>query len=108
MTVQTTGNKVIAVGDGTTNPISFPYKFDANSEISVTALDTSDNSKTLKTLGIDYSLSGAGDAGGGTVTPLSAVPVGTNWIILRTVAQTQETKYPDFGKFPSSSHETRS
>lgn len=72
MTVSSTGNSVQYSGAGTTGPFSFPYKFLNDSDLKVTLVD-SDGVETVQTLTTHYTVSGAGNASGGSVTTVSAV-----------------------------------
>ncbi len=60
----------------------------------------------LKTLTTDYTVSGAGDAGGGNVTFTSGVTLDEAVTIIRSVAQAQDTDYTASGPFTANDHET--
>jgi len=55
--------------------------------------------------GTDFTVTGAGESGGGTLTANTACPPGSTLLIYRTPLATQETKYYENGKFPATSHE---
>ena len=61
---------------------------------------------TLKVLTTDYTVSGAGNAGGGNVTFGTGVTLNNLVIILRAVPNDQNTDYTVGGVFPAESHET--
>jgi hypothetical protein len=73
-------------GDGTANPLSIIIPFFVSSDLVVTA--NLNGVETVKTLGVDYSVSG-GQGAGGTVTPLAVIPSGTDWVIYRSLPSTQ-------------------
>jgi hypothetical protein len=64
-----------------------------------------DGLESTLTLDVDYALTGAGDPDGGTATTTVAYPSGGYITVLRDVPLTQETAYPETGKFPAQSHE---
>jgi hypothetical protein len=81
-----------------------PFPFNANSHIQAVLKDAA-GVETTWVETIDYSLTGAGNPAGGTVTATTAPVSGTTLAILRIVPETQATDYPDGGAFPSGSHE---
>lgn len=104
MTVSSTQNYIEYNGDGSTQIFTIPFYFLLNSDISVSVSDASGNVTGL-TYGVDFSASGAGSDGGGTVTLNTAYASGNTILISREPAETQETKYYENGKFPARSHE---
>lgn len=68
MTVSTTANRLAYQGNGATLEFSFPYKFFANSDLVVYDVTIATGAATLLELGVDYTVSGAGESAGGTVT----------------------------------------
>ena len=60
----------------------------------------------LKTITTHYTVSGVGDAGGGSIEFVSAPASGTgNVVFIRNVPVTQETDYVENDPFPAESHE---
>jgi hypothetical protein len=105
MSLATTVNKVQYTANGSTTVFSFPYKFNTNSDLTVIETNVSTGVDTTKTLTTDYTVSGAGNSGGGSVTFLVA-PVNSRRItIQRVVALTQETDYQPDDDFPAEVHE---
>jgi hypothetical protein len=105
MSLATTVNKVQYTANGSTTVFSFPYKFNTNSDLVVIETNVSTGVDTTKTLTTDYTVSGAGNSGGGSVTFLVA-PVNSRRItIQRVVALTQETDYQPDDDFPAEVHE---
>lgn len=59
-------------GDGSTVAFTYGFLIDADTELVVQVLNTSTNALTIKTLSTDYSVAGAGNVSGGTVTFVTA------------------------------------
>ena len=106
MTVTTSTNKRTFTGDGSTTAFAYNFKILATTDLKVyTRLIASPYTETLQTETTHYSVSGAGDAGGGTVTMVSAPADTLQLIILRVVPQTQLTDYTANDAFPAETHE---
>lgn len=90
-------------GSGTTGPFTVNFRFLANSHLRVIKTSTTGSEATL-TLGVDYSVIGAGGASG-TVTLTSPLLTGEKLTIVRNVPLTQETDYVFDDSFPAESHE---
>ena len=104
MTVSSAQNKVSYAGDGATVAFSVPFLFLANADIVAILRDANDD-ETTWVEGTDYTLSGAGDPSGGTLTATTAPITGETLLIKRVVPLKQETDYPEGGQFPAQSHE---
>lgn len=104
MTVSSEVNYIEYNGDGVTTTFPIPFYFILNSDIAAQIADASGNISNL-TYGVEYSVSGAGSASGGSATMNSAYPMGYRIIFLREPPATQETAYYENGKFPAKSHE---
>lgn len=104
MTISTTASSKSYNGNGVTKAFSFPYRFFANDDLVVT-LVASDGTQTVQTLSTDYTVAGADDPAGGTVTMVVAPAVGEQLIVSRVVAMTQEVDYTSGGAFPAETHE---
>lgn len=107
MTVSTTGNRVQHNGNGSTVVFSFPKLFYETSHLVVTLTDTSTGVSTLQVegAGSDYTVSGAGNAAGGTVTFNTAPATGKRITIERIVPKTQTSDYEEAGNFPANTNE---
>lgn len=99
MTISTTDSRVEYIGDGTTTAFAVPFYFLADGDLYVY------QDGTLKTITTHYTVTGAGDEAGGTVTFVSAPNTGQEVVIVRDPAITQTTDYPANDPFPASSHE---
>ncbi len=104
MTISTTDSRISYNGNGVTTVFSFPYRFLANGDLVVLAVSAA-GVETVKTLTTDYTLTGAGDDAGGSVTMLVAPASGTRLIIYRDTGITQETDYISGDPFPAETHE---
>lgn len=90
--------------NGTTGPWTVHFYFLTNADLSVTYTDAT-GVDTLLALDVGYSVVGAGDEDGGTVTTTTAYPPGGQIVILRDVDFVQETVYEDGDSFPAKTHE---
>jgi len=104
MTISTTASRISYNGNGVTTVFSFPYRFLANGHLVVVSV-SSTGVETTKTLTTDYTVSGAGDDAGGSVTMLVAPASGTRLIIYRDTDIVQETDYISGDPFPAETHE---
>lgn len=103
MTVSTsTAKSGPYAGSGTTGPFTVTFRFLDNSHLRV--IRTVGAVETVLALTTDYTVTGAG-ASSGTVTLVSALPVGQTLTILRNVPATQEADYVVGDAFPAESHE---
>jgi len=113
MTLLNQTSKNVFVGDGATLIFSYTFRIFADADLLVTIQDTSVSPQTEITLVLtsDYTVAGAGDASGGTITllltgQLSSAPSATdNITIQRNLPITQPTDYVENDPFPATSHE---
>lgn len=89
MTVSTLNNRVSYAGNGTTTVFSFPNRFLADTDLVVLEVNDTTGVETSKTLTTHYTVTGAGDAAGGSVTMLTAPATGVTLVIYRDPALTQ-------------------
>jgi hypothetical protein len=99
MTVATTTSRVEYSGNAVTLAFSVPFYFLANGDLKVFLAGV------LQTLTTHYSVSGAGNPAGGTVTFVAAPGSGAAVVVLRDPAVLQETDYAPNDPFPAESHE---
>ncbi|WP_420348605.1 hypothetical protein [Pelagibius sp.] len=109
MTIATTTAKSRYAGDGGTTGFPTGFKFLDAAHVRV-ILQQADGSETLWTEGSEYSLSGAGAPGGGTVTvstsPTDHTPqVGETLLVKLAIPPEQQTALPLGGAFPSTAVE---
>lgn len=79
---------------------AYDFRILANSDLDVYV------EKVLKTLTTDYTVSGAGDAGGGNVTFGTGITLDEAVMIIRDTPDTQATDFTPSGPFPADSNET--
>jgi hypothetical protein len=103
MTVSSSVNKVTYSGNSATTVFPVNYYFLENSHLQVILV--SNNVETIQTITSQYTVTGAGNPAGGSVTMVAAPPTGTQLIIVRNVPATQETDYLANDPFPAESHE---
>ena len=104
MTISTTASRISYNGNGVTTIFAFPYRFLANGDLVVVSV-SSTGVETTNILTTDYTLSGAGDDAGGSVTMLVAPAAGTRLVIYRDTDIVQETDYISGDPFPAETHE---
>lgn len=104
MTISTTASRISYNGNGTTVAFSFPYRFLTNADLVVVRVAANGTETTLA-LGTDYTVTGADDDAGGTVTCVSAPASGARLVIYRSVDITQEVDYITGDSFPAETHE---
>ncbi len=104
MTISTTASRISYNGNGVTTVFSIPFRFLANGDIVVVSV-SSTGVETTNILTTNYTLSGAGDDAGGSVTMLVAPAPGTRLIIYRDTEIVQDTDYISGDPFPAETHE---
>jgi hypothetical protein len=106
MTVSTTIIKSSHNGNGSTTTFAYNFKIFADSDL-VVIIRSSTGTETTKTLTTHYTVSGAGDASGGSITFTSGnTPAsGETVVIRRNVPQTQAIDYIANDPFPAETNE---
>jgi len=107
MTVSSTTVKNSYSGNGSTTQFAYTFKIFADSDLEVIIRTDSTGAETVKTLTTHYTVAGAGDASGGSITFTSGnIPAsGETVVIIREVPQTQAIDYIANDPFPAESHE---
>lgn len=77
-------------GNGSTTSFDYTFRVDAEADIVVTVLNAAGTTETVKTLTTDYTVSGVGNAAGGSITMLVAPATGEKLTITRSVQIDQE------------------
>jgi len=95
MTLSTTVNVKTYTGDNSTVAFSFPYLFYANSDLVATV------NGVVKVLDTDYTVTGAENPAGGTVTFMTAPATSAAIVLKRIVDYTQETDLENFDGNPA-------
>lgn len=104
MTVSSTTSQKNYDGDGSVVAFPTTFKFLANDDITVILRDV-DNLETTLSEVTHYTLVGAGDDAGGTVTMITAPTSNEMVVIKRITTPTQGTDYVPNDPFPAESHE---
>ena len=100
MSISSVTNKWVSPGDGLVTAFPVPGLFYSNAHIVVYLVDTTTGVETLQTQGTHYSVTGAGVATGGTVTFVTAPPVGCQVVRRRIVPYTQLIDLKEADKLP--------
>jgi len=106
MTTSTTTNRVSYAGNGVTTAFNFGYLFLDDADLVVLLITDSNGSSITQVITTNYTLTGAGNDSGGTVTMGTAPASGETLVIYRNPAITQETDYIIGDAFPAETHET--
>lgn len=105
MTIETTANRISYTGSGTTGPFSFPYYFLADGDLTVIKTTIADGTEETLTITTDYTVSGAGEAAGGSVTLVATLSSSYKLTIIRAPDILQPADYPANDRFPAATHE---
>src|SRR5712692_151179 len=89
MTISTLLTRKEYVGNGVTTAFPFPYRFLANEDLNVRLVVIATGVETPQVLNTHYTVAGAGDPAGGTVTMLTAPTNLQNLVIYDDPALTQ-------------------
>ena len=85
MTISTTITKNSYVGDGSTSAFTYAFKITDEDFIQVIIKITATGAETVKTKTTHYTVSGVGNAAGGTITFTSGnIPATGETVVLRT------------------------
>ena len=101
MTISTTLDRISYAGNGSTTPFSFPYLFFADADLTVILVVDSTGVETTQTITSHYTITGAGDQSGGTVTMATPPASGETLVILRDADITQGLDLVENDPFPS-------
>lgn len=104
MTVTTTTSRVSYTGDGQTREFAVPFPFLDQQDIRVTLVGEGQGEKS-QTLGMDYTVSGAGAVSGGAVSMTTSPIAGQSLVIWREVTLTQGTSLRESGPLPAATLE---
>jgi hypothetical protein len=105
MTISASSNRISYAGNGATTAFAFPYKFLANADLVVLLVTDSTGASVTQVLTTNYTVTGAGDDAGGTVTMLVAPPSGYTLVIYSDPAVSQLLDLVDNGPMPAASYE---
>lgn len=97
MTLATTTNKATFQGSGTTGPFSFTFPFYDDADLAVYKVVS--GVPSLLAITTDYTVAGAGEETGGSVTTVAAVAVGETLVVMRDLTLNQLTDLVNGGSF---------
>lgn len=100
MSITSYDNRRTFAGNGGTLAFAFPPPFTSNNDL-VVQRQAADGTITTLILATDYTVTGAGNPAGGTVTTTVAPATGTTLIIYRDVPLTQPVTLLDGGPLPA-------
>lgn len=103
MTVPSEQSSIQYDADGVSVFFPVPFRFIQDQHLRVTLLHA--GVETVLVLGSDYTVAGANDPAGGSITTTTAYPLGDELTIERIVPITQETAYQRNDPFPERAHE---
>jgi hypothetical protein len=103
MSLSTTSARYQYAGNGIATAFAFPEKFIASADLIVVL--TTSGVDTLQVITTNYTVAGALEPSGGTVTLLVAPATGTTVTIYRDPTATQPVQYVRQDDFPAESHE---
>ncbi len=106
MTISSTTVKNSYSGNGTLDTFNYTFKVFADADIQVIIRDAT-ATETVKTLTTHYTVTGAGNANGGTIVFTTGnIPTATETVVIRRASpQTQAIDYIANDPFPAESHE---
>ena len=106
MTISSTTVRNSYSGDASTTTFSYTFKIFADSDIQV-IIRSANGTETTKTITTHYTVTGAGNSGGGSVIFTGGnIPTATETVVLRrNIPQTQAIDYIANDPFPAESHE---
>jgi len=99
MTVSTTVNKVSYTASAAQTTFAYTFKIFADGDLKVYV------NSTQKTLTTDYTVTGAGDVGGGNIVFGTGLSVSDSVVIERVLDLTQGVDYVENDAFPAETHE---
>jgi hypothetical protein len=91
-TIQTV--RQVFAGDDSADPLTIVIPFFNPSDLIVAKVAA--GAQTTLVNGVDYTVAG-GKGQGGTVTPLAAIPVDTDWVVVRSLPLTQPIDFENTG-----------
>jgi hypothetical protein len=107
MTVSTTIIKNFHNGNASTTNFAYQFRILEDTDLLVIIRTNSTGAETTKTLATHYTVAGAGDASGGSITFTggNTPAIGETVVIRRNVPQTQAIDYIANDPFPAETHE---
>lgn len=105
MSITSETNRIQYSGDDGTTLFTVSFYFLADADLEVVLTVDSTSVDTIQTITTEYTVSGAGDLSGGSITMITAPATGETLTIRRKVAVTQSVDYVENDPFPADTHE---
>lgn len=105
MTIENVTPRISYTGSGTTGPFAVPYYFLADAHLIVVTTDEDETETTLE-LDTDYTVTGAGDEDGGSITLTDELHNPSTVTITRDTTRSQESNWGRNDPFPAVATET--
>lgn len=105
MTVSTTASSQTFAGNGIATSFPCDFMIVLQTDITVTFVNPSTGVQTSAVLNTDYTVTGAGNATGFTITTTIPVPTGTNLLVQRTLPYNQPVDFTNQGAFFPTMHQ---
>ena len=106
MTISTTTIKNSYSGNSSTTEFSYTFKISDEDHIQVIIRTDATGVEVVQTKTTNYTVAGVGDAGGGTVTMVSAPATGETLVLRRSTTQTQGLDLIENDPMPANNLET--
>lgn len=105
MTIESATNRVTYVGSGGVGPFDIPFYFLNDADLLVIKTTIADGAEDELTLTTEYTVTGAGDPDGGTLTLVSSISSSYRLTIIRDPDILQPADYSPSDDFPAETHE---
>jgi len=107
MSISSATDSVRYLGDNSTAVYSYTFRIDSQSDLKAIKV-TDTGVKSVLTLTTDYTVTGVGSGGGGTITLVAGnLPADYKLILRRQIPLTQDTEIRNEGTFYASQHENK-
>ena len=106
MTISTTTIKNSFSGNSSTTEFTYTFKISDEDHIQVIIRTDATGVEVVQTKTTNYTVAGVGDAGGGTVTMVSAPATGETLVLRRSTTQTQGLDLIENDPMPADNLET--
>lgn len=105
MAVEIDTSRVSYTGAGTTGPFTIPFYFISNEDVRAITRLIADGTEAELVLTTDFTLTGAGDEGGGELTLTGTLSSAYQLVIFRDPEILQEARFPRNDPFPAATNE---
>ena len=106
MAIATTGSQVNVLGTNVAGQVvPFPYRFFNNSDLTVQTLNLLNGAVVTLAINTGYTVTGADNIAGGSVTVIAAVPTTSEIVVVRNLPETQTVSFITGDRLPASTLE---